>query len=120
LNSDRAERRLAAILAADVAGYSRLMGEDEEATLAALKAMRRRDRTGSVPRLSAPVLPASYAHSGQLDAAHRALDRWPAAGVSYLRRAEDRELLLSGLRLAKGETACTACPRPAASRRSIE
>ncbi len=29
------QRRLAAILAADVAGYSRLMGEDEEGTLAA-------------------------------------------------------------------------------------
>ena len=37
----RVERRLAAILAADVAGYSRLMGADEEATLAALKACRR-------------------------------------------------------------------------------
>src|ERR1700751_3482962 len=34
-------RRLAAILAADVAGYSRLMGEDEEGTLAALKEIRR-------------------------------------------------------------------------------
>ena len=34
------ERRLAAILAADVAGYSRLMGEDEEGTLARLKAYR--------------------------------------------------------------------------------
>ncbi len=34
----RVERRLAAILAADVAGYSRLMGADEEGTLAALKA----------------------------------------------------------------------------------
>jgi class 3 adenylate cyclase len=33
-------RRLAAILAADVAGYSRLMGADEEGTLA-LKALRR-------------------------------------------------------------------------------
>jgi class 3 adenylate cyclase len=32
---------LAAILAADVAGYSRLMGEDEEGTLAALRAVRR-------------------------------------------------------------------------------
>ncbi len=32
------QRRLAAILAADVAGYSRLMGEDEEGTLAALTA----------------------------------------------------------------------------------
>ena len=28
----RVERRLAAILAVDVAGYSRLMGEDEEGT----------------------------------------------------------------------------------------
>src|SRR5271155_2500478 len=37
----RAERRLAAILAADVAGYSCLMGADEEGTLAALKAIRR-------------------------------------------------------------------------------
>src|SRR5271169_189109 len=37
----RVERRLAAILAADVAGYSRLMGVDEEGTLAALKASRR-------------------------------------------------------------------------------
>jgi TolB-like protein/class 3 adenylate cyclase/Flp pilus assembly protein TadD len=36
----RISRRLAAILAADVAGYSRLMGADEEGTLAALKAHR--------------------------------------------------------------------------------
>jgi adenylate cyclase len=36
----RVERRLAAILAADVVGYSRMMGLDEEGTLAALKAFR--------------------------------------------------------------------------------
>jgi adenylate cyclase len=41
LSEERVERRLAAILAADVAGYSRLMGMDEEGTLAALKAHRR-------------------------------------------------------------------------------
>src|SRR5262245_45945506 len=35
------ERRLTAILAADVAGYSRLMGADEEGTLAQLKEHRR-------------------------------------------------------------------------------
>jgi len=35
-----ASRRLAAILAADVAGYSRLMGADEEGTLERLKALR--------------------------------------------------------------------------------
>ena len=34
-------RRLAAILAADVAGYSRLMGADEEGTLERFKALRR-------------------------------------------------------------------------------
>src|SRR5262245_21673035 len=37
----RVERRLAAVLAADVAGYSRLMGADEVGTLAALKSIRR-------------------------------------------------------------------------------
>jgi adenylate cyclase len=41
LNNVRVERRLAAILAADVAGYSRLMGGDEEGTLARLKACRK-------------------------------------------------------------------------------
>jgi class 3 adenylate cyclase len=35
------ERKLAAILAADVVGYSRLMGEDEAGTLARLKQHRR-------------------------------------------------------------------------------
>jgi len=38
---ERVERKLAAILAADVAGYSRLIGASEEATLSRLKAHRR-------------------------------------------------------------------------------
>jgi adenylate cyclase len=49
-------RRLAAILAADVAGYSRLMGADEEGTLDRLKALRRElldpkieERKGPIP-----------------------------------------------------------------------
>ena len=37
----RTQRRLAAILAADVVGYSKLMGEDETGTLDRLKALRR-------------------------------------------------------------------------------
>jgi adenylate cyclase len=37
---NRAERRLAAILAADVAGYSRLIGEDEDGTLGRLRSIR--------------------------------------------------------------------------------
>lgn len=40
LNTRRIERRLAAILAADVAGYSRLMSQDEAGTLRALTAHR--------------------------------------------------------------------------------
>ena len=41
LTGERVERRLAAVLAADVAGYSRLMGADEEGTLGRLKAIRK-------------------------------------------------------------------------------
>jgi len=37
---ERVQRKLAAILAADIAGYSRLMGADEKAILARLKALR--------------------------------------------------------------------------------
>jgi adenylate cyclase len=41
LTDKRVERRLAAVMAADVAGYSRLMGVDEEGTLGNLKALRK-------------------------------------------------------------------------------
>src|SRR3954452_9823936 len=41
MNGEGIERRLAAILAADIAGYSRLIGADEERTLTALRALRR-------------------------------------------------------------------------------
>ena len=41
MGEDRVDRRLAAILAADVAGYSRLMGDDEEGTLRQLKEHRK-------------------------------------------------------------------------------
>ncbi len=50
-----AARRLAAILAADVGGYSRLMGEDEEGTLERLKALRRE-----------PVDPKIAEHNGRI------------------------------------------------------
>ena len=43
----RVERKLAAILAADVVAFSRLMGADEEGTLAALK---KYDANSSIPR----------------------------------------------------------------------
>jgi class 3 adenylate cyclase len=38
MTAEAVERRLTAILAADIAGYSRLVGLDEEGTLARLKA----------------------------------------------------------------------------------
>lgn len=44
------ERRLSAILAADVVGYSRLMGADEVGTLAALKAVRRELIDGKIAK----------------------------------------------------------------------
>jgi class 3 adenylate cyclase len=59
-------RRLAAILAADVAGYSRLMGADEEGTLERLKALRRElldPKIAEHPRPCAqPKLRARLAH----------------------------------------------------------
>jgi adenylate cyclase len=55
LTGPRIERRLAAILAADVVGYSRLMGVDDVATLQALKAHRRE-----------VVDPAIAAHNGRI------------------------------------------------------
>ena len=41
VNDPQVEQRIAVLMAADVVGYSRLMGLDEEGTLAALKAVRR-------------------------------------------------------------------------------
>ena len=55
MSDERVERRLAAILAADVAGYSRLMGANEEGTLAQLKSVRK-----------ALVEPTIAAHRGRL------------------------------------------------------
>ena len=52
---ERVERRLAAILVADVAGYSRLMHEDEEATHARLTGL-----------LADTVLPAIARHGGRV------------------------------------------------------
>ena len=43
---ERVQRRLAAILAADVVGYSRLMGEDEASAFAVLKAKQIIDERG--------------------------------------------------------------------------
>lgn len=72
-----AQRRLAAILAADVAGYSRLMGADEEGA----------------------SLNPSFARGRFLSGPFRVWAGEPKLAI------EHRELLLSGLRLAIGQTA---------------
>ena len=52
MSGERVERRLAAVLAADVAGYSRLMGADEDGT--------------TPPRRSPPpIIQESGSHSGR-------------------------------------------------------
>jgi hypothetical protein len=50
LSGERVERRLTAILAADVAGYSRLMGQDEAGTLARLRLIPLPDEPGITER----------------------------------------------------------------------
>jgi hypothetical protein len=57
---ERINRKLAAILAADVVGYSRLMGPDEAGTLAALKRHRTRAR-GALRHQTDPRAPRSAA-----------------------------------------------------------
>ncbi|MBW8056336.1 MAG: adenylate/guanylate cyclase domain-containing protein, partial [Nitrospira sp.] len=50
------ERRLAAILAADVVGYSRLMSNDEEGTLVRLKAHRDEVADPTIAKQKGPPL----------------------------------------------------------------
>jgi mercuric reductase len=52
-------RRLAAILAADVVGYSRLMGADEEGTLNRLRAIRAEARAHGIA-VKTSILPLAY------------------------------------------------------------
>ena len=70
------QRRLAAIVSADVAGYSRLMGRDESGTLAALKSLRQEI-----------VDPAIASHGGRIV---ETTSDGPAAGVS--KRGKRRSL----------------------------
>ncbi len=77
-SSGTGRRRLAAILAADVAGYSRLMGADEEGTLARLKAHQRelvepliRQHQGRIVKTTGDGLLAEFA--SVVDAAQCAL-----------------------------------------------
>ena len=58
MTGERVVRRLAAILAADVAGYSRLMGRDEHGTLTRLKAHRTERLEPTLARHGGRLVPA--------------------------------------------------------------
>src|SRR5260370_35621702 len=79
----RVARHLAAILAADIAGYGRLMGEDEEGTLAALRVWRReiadpriREHRGRIVKNTGDGFLVEFA--SVVDAGHCAVEMHPA------------------------------------------
>ena len=88
-------RRLAAILAADVAGYSRLMGADEEGTHERLKAhlgqlvdpkiKEHRGRTGSLRSIAWPSFGRSRRRAAAEDAVSRGLVAHQLSGRTQVR-----------------------------------
>src|SRR5439155_1561310 len=82
---NRAERRLAAILAADVASYSRLVGADEEGTLAQLRAIR-----------AELIDPKIASHRGRLDLAFDDLGEQSLKNIARPIRAYRIGLPVSG------------------------
>src|SRR5439155_2632928 len=96
----RVSRHLAAILAADIAGYGRLMGEDEEGTLAALRIWRReiadpriKEHRGRIVKTTGDGFLVEFA--SVVDAVHCAVEMQHAmaernAGIPVERRIEFR------------------------------
>src|SRR5271166_316930 len=117
-------RKLAAILAADMVGYSRLAGADEERTLARLRALRAGPARSALPRLSMVVLPLANVgddpeqehfvdrvtepHHRSLADTRRGRDR-PQYGVRLQRQATRRE----GDRARTERPLCPRGQRPA-------
>jgi adenylate cyclase len=94
----REQRRLAAIVAADVVGYSRLMGCDESGTLAALKALRRElvdpriaDHGGRLVKTTGDGLLVEFASA--VDAVNCAMDLQTAMEERNVDVAEDRRIV---------------------------
>ena len=95
----RVERRLAAILAADVAGYSRLMGVDEEGTLTALKRHRSElidpkiaEHRGRIVKTTGDGALVEFASA--VDAAHCAMEIQRAMAERNAAIPEDRRIEL--------------------------
>ena len=89
------ERRLAAILAADVVGYSRLIREDEAGTLAALKAHREQLIEPKVAERKGRIRRADRAVARQEPRPNRPFRAgWPPAPAAWMRST-------SGIALAR-------------------
>ncbi|MEE8225891.1 MAG: adenylate/guanylate cyclase domain-containing protein, partial [Kiloniellales bacterium] len=93
------ERRLAAILAADVVGYSRLMGEDETGTLERLKSLRKElvqpkitERSGRIVKLMGDGLLAEF--PSVVEAVQCAVDIQRGMPAREAEMADDRRIRL--------------------------
>ena len=96
---DRVQRRLAAILAADVVGYSRLMQVDEVGTLAALKARRKEivgplvaRHQGRIFKVTGDGVMVEFASA--VNAVQCAVDLQEAMAAAAREQPEDRRIVL--------------------------
>jgi class 3 adenylate cyclase len=92
LASKRIERRLTAILAADIAGYSRLVEADEEGTLSQWKALwgtviepKIKEHRGRIARVIGDGILAEFASSTRCAAPSRFNAAWPNAMLTRRR-----------------------------------
>ncbi len=99
MSEGRVQRRLVAILAADVVGYSRLMGADEEGTLERLKALRSEiidpkiaEHGGRIVKTTGDGMLVEF--ESAVAAARNAVDIQQAIGVRNSGVPEDRRLIL--------------------------
>jgi adenylate cyclase len=97
MSDKRVQRRLAAILAADVVGYSRLMSRDEAGTLARLKTIRQEivdpaiaDRSGRLVKLMGDGALVEFASA--VDAVHCALEIQSRVGALDTERPLDSRI----------------------------
>lgn len=120
LSGERVERRLTALLAADVAGYSRLMGADAEGTLAAPKAIRRELVDPWIVEHRGP--PCRDDHGGRdADTAGRCRERWIRKRRNPGRGGGDRNRRHLALRRAwNDEHASATGPSSVRKRKCIE
>jgi class 3 adenylate cyclase len=91
--SEQAERKLATILAADVAGHSRLMAADEEGTLARLKSLRRELIDPKIKEYRGRSLKRATGDGGRschIDAAGAVVGRACARIPGFRHRTEER------------------------------